>query len=139
MSVKHSRRHILRSEAVDMDIYVDWDIEYRYRRRYYKYLKEAVDYLKKAMIPYRLYERRSSSGNTHIKIDAGLDYNLPDDDLFLLELMVRALARDDAYRLAVDIMRYSKYGIKETNRLFDMKSVKGRVKRAGKWREIKSL
>jgi hypothetical protein len=116
-----------------VDIYIDWDIDFRYRERYYKYLKEAVEYLKEAGVRYKLYERRSASGNTHIMISIDKQVN------FLTQLTIRALARDDAYRLAVDIIRYTKKGVNEVNRLFEVKAVKGKIKRAGKWREIKRL
>jgi hypothetical protein len=110
-------------------IYIDWDIDYKQKKAYYKYLAEAINFIQKkyGLILIKLMARKSASGNTHIAIV--LDKK-PD---FLTEIMIRTLARDDVYRVAMDIMRYAKSSRKETNRIFDVKFSKNKIKKAGKW------
>ena len=104
-------------EYADMDKSVSWNI----LKKYVKDLKAHNDYVE-------VYKRRSSSGNTHIKLR--YDYELSTLKIYQL----RALLRDDIYRLRLDLIR--DYNNDETNRLWDFKIKNGEILVASDWERV---
>lgn len=75
--------------------------------------------------------RKSASGKIHAKIQFLKPVTI--DVTFL----IRAFLGDDPFRLAVDMVRWVRYGKKaEVNRIFDTKFVENEVRRAGPWIDL---
>lgn len=79
---------------------------------------------------FRLYIRRSSRGNVHVKVmdNEGIDF----DELFSFK--VRALLSDDPNRLKLDLIRSLMN--KSINRLWDHKFKDGKLNTAGRWQRV---
>lgn len=71
--------------------------------------------------------RRSGSGRVHIRL-----WIIQDLD-HLQELTIRTFLKDDPARVYMDIGRWCKG--ESTNRLFDTKWSKGKIRKAGPWKE----
>jgi len=107
---------------------LDWDIMYETVRSSVswrvlnQYLEKTID---KVVF---CYMRRSSSGNTHIRLV--FENELTE----MFKYQIRALLRDDVYRMRLDLIR--SYTSKETNRLWDWKIKEGEWKGASEWEKI---
>jgi hypothetical protein len=110
------------------EVTLDWDIQHEDVRDsvswrvLMKYMKDNEDGAIGADM------RRSSSGNVHVRIR----YSKELDAIKVYQ--IRALLRDDLYRLRLDLIR--DYNKGETNRLWDFKIKNGEIHEAGSWEVI---
>lgn len=75
---------------------LDWDIQFEGIKKSMSY-NICTAFCKEYF--YKMYIRKSSTGNTHVRIE--LPYKIP----FTLQLMIRAYLRDDAFRITNDLRR----------------------------------
>lgn len=114
----------------DHDLTLDWDIAYEDTDKSVSWniLKKYIADCKTHNESVAVYKRRSSSGNVHIKLV--YQYALST----ILRYQLRALLRDDIYRIRLDLIR--DYNGDETNRLWDFKIKNGEILTAGGWEQV---
>ena len=116
--------------SLDIDIpYSEWvggpdDYEFTRRWTVVRDFLNSIDHFPILEI------RRSAQGRVHYRIRNLCRPLLPMD-----EYQIRAYLGDDPCRIAGDLCR--SFTDQNTGRLFDEKYIRGRVYRAGKWKEVK--
>lgn len=95
------------------------------------YKREMLARLMKRYSVRQMFMRRSSRGNTHVRIELSRPVN------FLDSLVIRAVMCDDPARIACDLDRYHEFGNDDqTNRCFDEKIKDGEKHSAGIWEAV---
>lgn len=118
-------------------LYLDWDVSFRYwsshtqdratGKRSKGWMKNRLR-LSENMLWFdeaRLLYRRSGSGRVHVSLETPFDVG---DEA---RMLLRTLLQDDSARVYLDIVRWCRG--EDTNRLFDVKYSKGKIRRAGPW------
>lgn len=121
-------------------LYLDWDISYHYwsshtrdkpkGKRSIGWMKNRLRLFRRrlavGLFPLGVWYRRSGSGRIHIALE------FPEDALSNnTGIVFRTFLLDDPARVYLDIVRWCQGA--ETNRLFDTKYSKGRIRKAGPW------
>lgn len=114
------------------EIYIDIDVKFELfpKLKIYQLIGANLPIVRKKFGDFRLFARRSASGNVHLRLDFVRDLAV------LEQFQVRSLLHDDIYRIGIDLRRLAIQGEGEINRIFDMKAKNGKIYRAGEWFEI---
>lgn len=117
----------------DNEIFIDIDIDFNQYiySGYFTSLKKKVKILEEDYGKIYLHIRRSSSGNTHVRLTMS--------DLFYVldSFCIRAFLKDDVHRLSLDMYRFiTTKDTDKINRCFDCKITHDEVKECGKWIDV---
>ena len=131
----------LMNPKIKPEIYIDIDTPYLIYiySFHYIYMKKKINYLKEVFGDIEVYIRKSSSGNTHLKLEFKT-VEIFEGFTFYDSLIIRAYLDDDEKRIRADCFRYFVLNdIEETNRIFDCKIKNDIVYNAGEWTHLNPL
>ncbi len=130
---------------MEYNIYIDRDKKPRnedtLRAWVHKKIAEtySIPLFKENLVIEKVFWRLSSIKGIHLKIVVIIDDMLmkEEDTFLIIVLALRALWRDDAHRIAIDLERYARYmDISKTNRIFNMKIIDGELNITSDWKII---
>ena len=127
--------------GMDYDVFIDWDMQIKNEKQLKDKIRRSLDrmngikFITQNLKVKGIWYRLSSNDHIHLKLNTEIDdiiYN-EIDTFMILMLSLRAVFYDDAYRIAIDLIRFAEFqDIKKVNRLFDAK-ITDSFNIAGRW------